>query len=94
MKNENLTSTAKLCFGRLSQHVDDDGFCNVSFKQLSEDLGVSEATAERTIKDLIAAELIIKESPIGVQKLMHSCNRYKIIWNKYFFDSIKIESSM
>lgn len=82
MKRTDLTSTAKLCFGRLSQYAGSDGQCFPSLKQLSEELGVRETTIEKVIKDLILANLITKESPKGIQKLMHFRNMYRFVWNE------------
>lgn len=93
MERTDLTTSAKLCFGRLAQYAGKNGLCFPSLKQLSEGLGVSEATAERAIKDLISANLIEKKSPAGVQKLMHIHNTYTFVWSDSFLESPSDEVS-
>lgn len=89
LKRKDLTLSAKICFGRLAQYAGDDGYCYPSLKQLSEELAVSETTVENAIKDLISAGLIIKETPTGVQKLMHFRNIYKFTWSESFLEQPK-----
>jgi hypothetical protein len=87
MKRADLTASAKLCFGRLSQYAGRDGFCYPSQKQLAYEIGTSESVIKTALASLITAKLIISEKPVGEKKLMHFRNLYKFIWNEEFLES-------
>lgn len=94
MKRTDLTASAKLCFGRLSQYAGHNGFCYPSQKQLAEEIGTSESVIKTALTALINAKLLVIEKPTGEKKLMHFRNIYKFVWNEEFLETAKNDSSI
>ena len=84
MRSKELTSSAKLCFGRLVQYAGVDGIAYPSHKTLAEEIGLSERSIERPLKELRDKGFIEVVQPTGQERFQHKTIRYKFLWNYIF----------
>jgi len=87
MRRTDLSSTAKLLWGRLSQFAGRNGQCYPTQYRLSEELGCTLRTILRALKELEKADLIRRKSPSGRARLMRATTRYEFIWSTDLVDS-------
>jgi DNA-binding Lrp family transcriptional regulator len=84
LKNKNLTSTAKLVFGRLAQFAGQNGKCFPSQETLAEEIGSSESSIQSAIKNLVDEGYIKKIEPSGNERLKHYSCSYEFMWHQTF----------
>lgn len=80
MRRTDLSPTAKLLWGRLSQFAGRNGQCYPTQYRLAEELGCVPRTILRALKELEDAGLIRRKSPSGQARLMRATTRYEFIW--------------
>lgn len=82
LEMKELSSNAKLCWGRLSQYAGEDGFCVPKQELLSKELGISLSTVRNVLNELKEFKLIEIESPKGEDRLFHKNCRYYFLWHE------------
>jgi hypothetical protein len=90
-RNNNLSPSAKLCYGQLCRYTDDSGVCNPSQSVLAEDLGISERQIRNIIKELEDNKFIVIKPPTGEERLIHINNQYIFPWHPTFEQESKTE---
>jgi len=82
-----ISSTAKILWGKLSQHAGEDGLCFPSHKKLAEKIGVSKGQVARVLRELVKQGFIAREAPSLAEKGKHQTTRYFFLWHQCFENS-------
>ena len=82
LEMKELSSNAKLCWGRLSQYAGENGFCVPKQELLAQELGISLSTVRNALSELKELKFIEIESPQGIDKLFHKNCRYYFLWHE------------
>ena len=82
LEMKELSSNAKLCWGRLSQYAGENGFCVPKQELLAQELGISLSTVRNVLSELKELKFIEIESPQGIDKLFHKNCRYYFLWHE------------
>lgn len=88
-RDKNLTSTAKLCWGRLAQYGGRGGIAWPSQEVLAEEVGVGVRQIARLIEELEDYGLIARIKPTGADKLAHKTDRYVFLWHKLYEEDLR-----
>jgi len=88
MRRTDLSPTAKLLWGRLSQFAGRNGQCYPTQYRLAEELGCVPRTILRALKELEDAGLIRRKSPSGQARIMRATTRYEFIWSTDLVDPL------
>ncbi len=88
MRRTDLSPTAKLLWGRLSQFAGRNGQCYPSQYRLALELGCVPRTIQRGLKELEKAGLMRRRSPSGKARLWKATTRYEFIWSTDLIDSL------
>jgi hypothetical protein len=86
MRRTDLSPTAKLLWGRLSQFAGRNGQCYPTQYTLAWELGCVPRTILRGLKELEDAGLIRRKSPSGRARLERATTRYEFIWSTDLVD--------
>lgn len=87
LRSTELSSTAKLSFGKLCQYAGQNGQAYPSYKTLATDVGVERRQAIRAVKELTNFGLV---KPVGRMKDDggFTSNIYVFIWHQIFSDDV------
>lgn len=84
LEYKEISSSAKLVWGKLAQYCGKKNFCWPSQEALAEDIGLSVSYIQKILSELIDHQFIRKNNPQGKDKLSHKTNRYQILWHFVF----------
>jgi DNA-binding transcriptional MocR family regulator len=91
MKDKSISSTAKLCYGRLMRYSGKNGECFPSIDKLSKEIGVERTQTKHAIHILEHYKLI-KVTPRAREDGSQTTNKIEFLWHKMFEEIDEEES--
>lgn len=82
-----LQASSKLIWGRLAQYAGADGVCYPKIDTLAHELGCSERTVQRGLKELCSQGFIEIEQCYNESTRAQTSNRYYFLWHEIFIPS-------
>ena len=84
VKYKGISSTAKMCWGRLKQYAGKDGAAFPSQETLAEEIGISKRQCVNVLNVLEKQGFIRRIIPNGNEKWLHKTTHYLFLWHNIF----------